>query len=452
MDLEYFSLKENPFKLAIDPAYLYLSRHHEEAIAHLHYAVTEGEGFITITGVRGVGKTLVCRSFIENLGESVKFAYIGGFVNDADMFLKAINAQFGIRCNTESIKEMTDALNSFLIDSKLKGRRVAVFIDDAHKLKTDVLEQVRLTSNLETNLDKLLQIVLIGEPRLNEKLDSQELRQMGQRISVGYHIKPFSYDETAAYIRHRLSIVSIGPPIRFDKTAVKHIFKYSGGIPRWINIACERALMIAYAWKQKSVSTEIAKQAVIYLTGHSGRFVSGNRWRNAIGWTAAICCLFFMLIGTIYFFRPVNENTAYIENKTEKTDAIPILSIEQPEMPAPASNINTKVPNVNNLKTSTKDADTLQVNSTTEPNTSSDMMYTVQVGAFRELKYARQRAEWLKAKGYSSKIITFSDPNGGTWHTVRFGDHFTLEQAREQAEIFSLKEKMETIVRPYREF
>ena len=141
---------------------------------------------------------------------------------------------------------------------------------------------------------------------------------MGQRISVGYHIKPFSYDETAAYIRHRLSIASIGPPIRFDKTAVKHIFKYSGGIPRSINIACERALMIAFAWKQKFVSSEIAKQAVIYLTGHSGRVVSGNRWRNAIVWTAAICGLLLILVGTVYFFRPVNENTAYIQNKAEK--------------------------------------------------------------------------------------------------------------------------------------
>ena len=121
-------------------------------------------------------------------------------------------------------------------------------------------------------------------------------------------------------------------------------------------------------------------------------------------------------------------------------------------MPAPASKKNTEVSNANDLKTSTKDADTLQGNSATEPNTSSDIMYTVQVGAFRERKYARQRAEWLKAKGYSSRIITFSDPKGGTWHTVRFGDQFTLEQAREQAEIFSLKEKMETIVRPYRGF
>ncbi|MGD8664272.1 MAG: AAA family ATPase, partial [Desulfobacterales bacterium] len=208
MFLPYFNFKENPFNLTIDLAYLYLGHHHEEANAHLTYAVSEGEGFIVITGERGVGKTTVCRSFLEGLGENVETAYIDRSTSNPQKLLLYINAEFKIRSKTATIKDLADALNEFLMQQRIEGKKVAVFIDDAHQLNSDVLEQVRLISNLETTKDKLLQLVLIGEPKLSVMLNSNELRQIGQRVSVGYCIDPLTYDETLGYIQHRLTIAS----------------------------------------------------------------------------------------------------------------------------------------------------------------------------------------------------------------------------------------------------
>jgi general secretion pathway protein A len=242
MFLQYFDFKENPFKLASDPAYLFLGRHHEEAIAHLKYAVLEGEGFIAITGEKGVGKTTVCSSFAEKLDDNTEVAYICKPASDPKELLKTINDEFGVLSETKDAKDLTDSLNTFLMQKKLDGKKAAIFLDDAQSLNRNVLEQVRLISNLETTKDKLLQIILIGEPILSQMLASQALRQLGQRVSVGYNIDALTYDETMAYIQHRLTIASKGAPIRFDSKAVRRIFRYSGGVPRTINIACERAL------------------------------------------------------------------------------------------------------------------------------------------------------------------------------------------------------------------
>jgi len=291
MLLPYFNLKENPFNLSIDPAYLYLGRHHEEANAHLTYAVSEGEGFIVITGERGVGKTTVCRSFIEGLDRNVETAYIDRSTSNPQKLLLYIVAEFKIRSATERIKDLADALNEFLIQKKLEGKKVAVFIDDAHKLNSEVLEQVRLISNLETSKDKLLQLVLIGEPKLSEMLNSNELRQIGQRVSVGYRIGPLTHDETVGYIQHRLTIASKGPPIRFDRKAVRRIFKYSRGIPRNINVACTQALEIAYKHKLKIIEIGIARAAIRHLNDRAETEEPKSRNRRLPGSIAAICCL-----------------------------------------------------------------------------------------------------------------------------------------------------------------
>src|SRR5210317_769967 len=303
MFLPYFNFKENPFNLTIDPAYLYLGRHHEEANAHLTYAVSEGEGFIVITGERGVGKTTVCRSFLEGLGKNVETAYIDRSTSNPQKLLLYINAEFKIRSKTATIKDLADALNEFLMQKKIEGKKVAVFIDDAHQLNSDVLEQVRLISNLETTKDKLLQLVLIGEPKLSEMLNSNELRQIGQRVSVGYCIYPLTYDETVGYIQHRLTIASKGPPIRFDPKAVRRIFKYSRGIPRYINVACDRALEIAYQGKFNHIDSDIAKATIRYLRDRAETGKSKSRNRRLLGSIAAICCLIFVTAIAVFYFR-----------------------------------------------------------------------------------------------------------------------------------------------------
>jgi type II secretory pathway predicted ATPase ExeA/cell division protein FtsN len=223
----------------------------------------EGEGFSVITGESGVGKTTVCRSFLERLSQKVVAAYIAAMTGLGPLqLLKAINAEFKVHSDTDTIKDLTDALNAFLIQKKREGRKVALFIDDAQLLTTAALEQVRLLSNLETTRDKLLQIILIGRPALSRMLGAPSLRQIGQRVSVNYFISPFDYEETVTYIQHRISISSAGPPVRFDQAAIRPIYQFTKGIPRKINIACDRILTAAYKYRERIITKKTVKDVL----------------------------------------------------------------------------------------------------------------------------------------------------------------------------------------------
>ena len=260
---QLLGFKKNPFRQPTDSESLFLGRHHEEALAHLTYAVMEGEGFSVITGESGVGKTTVCRSFVERLNQEVVVAYIAAMTGLGPLqLLKAINAEFKARSDSDTIKDLTDALNAFLIQKKREGRKVALFIDDTQLLTTAALEQVRLLSNLETTHDKLLQIVLIGRPALSKMLGAPSLRQIGQRVSVNYFISPLDYEETVAYIQHRISISSAGPPVRFDQAAIRPVYKFTKGIPRKINIACDRILTAAYKYRERIITKKTVKDVL----------------------------------------------------------------------------------------------------------------------------------------------------------------------------------------------
>ena len=260
---QLLGFKKNPFRQPTDSESLFLGRHHEEALAHLTYAVMEGEGFSVITGESGVGKTTVCRSFVERLDTEVAAAYIAAMTGLGPLqLLKAINAELRVRSDSDTIKDLTDALNAFLIQKKQEGSKVAVFIDDAQLLTTAALEQVRLLSNLETTRDKLLQIVLIGRPALSKMLGAPSLRQIGQRVSVNYFISPLDYEETVAYIQHRISISSAGPPVRFDQAAIRPVYKFTKGIPRKINIACDRILTAAYKYRERIITKKTVKDVL----------------------------------------------------------------------------------------------------------------------------------------------------------------------------------------------
>ena len=463
MFLPYFNFKENPFNLTIDLAYLYLGRHHEEANAHLTYAVAEGEGFIVITGERGVGKTTVCRNFLEGLDSNVETAYIDRSTSNPQKLLLYITAEFKIRSDAERIKDLADALNEFLIQKKLEGKKVAVFIDDAHKLNSDVLEQVRLISNLETSKEKLLQLVLIGEPKLSEMLNSNELRQIGQRVSVGYCIGPLTHDETVGYIQHRLTITSKGPPIKFDQKAVRRIFKYSRGIPRNINIACDQALEIAYTRKLKYIDTDIAKAAIRYLTDRAETEEPKSRNRWLLGSVAAICCLIFAIAMAAFFFRYDSDQNFPKEIITEKVPAVTGRVTEMPDRSALSSPLNPEpvavkedVPiepiQADEPVAPADTSDPSSDRSELEQRSTPMMTHSVQVGAFRRIENAEDLIDRLEAKGYSARIVEVPDSQGRLWFTIRIGDHPTLESATEQARIFMENENMRTFVRPYRAF
>jgi general secretion pathway protein A len=258
----YYGFKERPFQLVPNPAYLYLSRSHEEAMAHLVYAISQGDGFVEITGEVGTGKTTLCRAVLENLDEHTEAAYIFNPKLDSLQLLKAINDEFGVASNADSAKELIDALNAFLMNKRMEGTKVVLIIDEAQNLNKDVLEQLRLLSNLETTTSKLIQIILVGQPELGEMLDSHELRQLGQRITLSCYLTPLSYKETREYVAHRIQVASQKPQVSFTRGALRAISRYSGGIPRLINISCDRALLTAYGLNRKKISGPIARASI----------------------------------------------------------------------------------------------------------------------------------------------------------------------------------------------
>ena len=262
----FFGFKERPFKLVPDPDYLFLSKSHEEALAHLKYAVLSGEGFVEIIGEVGTGKTMLCRAFLENMGPDVETAYIFNPRMDARELLMAVNAEFGIPSDQDTIKALIDELNQFLMEKKRQGKKAILLIDEAQNLSRKVLEQIRLLTNLETAKDKLLQIILVGQPELGDLLDSYELRQLGQRITLSCRLRPLTVKEAPAYFHHRLHIAACKQSRLFTNPAIRKIHRYARGVPRLINIACDRALLTAYGENKSRVTGRIADAAIRELT------------------------------------------------------------------------------------------------------------------------------------------------------------------------------------------
>ncbi len=290
MYTEFFGFKERPFKLVPNPAYLFLGESHQEAMAHLLYALHQGEGFVEITGEVGTGKTTLCRSFLENLDENTEAAYIFNPNLDSIELLKAINDEFGISSAADSAKGIVDALNRFLMAGRAAGKKILLVIDEAQNLSREVLEQIRLLSNLETTRNKLLQIVLVGQPELQKNLDSYELRQLKQRVTLSLCLEPFTQAETTEYVEHRLKIASGNQKTRFGKDAIRMIYGYSKGIPRLINIACDRALLTGYGLNQREITGKITRQAIKELQGKSRRneFTPSRHRKLAFGLFAVL--------------------------------------------------------------------------------------------------------------------------------------------------------------------
>ncbi len=268
MYTEYFGFNEPPFSIAPDPRYLYMSQRHREALAHLLYGVGENGGFVQLTGEVGTGKTTVIRVALEQLPENVDVALILNPRMTVVEFLAAICDELSIDYpkGRESLKTLIDLLNAYLLDAHGKGRRTVLFIDEAQNLSADVLEQVRLLTNLETTKHKLLQIFLIGQPELKTLLARNELRQVAQRITARYHLIPLILAETQNYIQHRLQVAGVKRRL-FNESAVRLIQRLSGGVPRLINILCDRALLGAYARDKRRVDRCILKGAAVEVMG-----------------------------------------------------------------------------------------------------------------------------------------------------------------------------------------
>jgi general secretion pathway protein A len=259
----YFGLAEAPFSIAPAPRYLYMSQRHQEALAHLLYGVNSGGGFVLLTGEVGAGKTTVCRCLLEQIPESCDVAYIFNPKLTVEELLSTICAEFGIACppSNSSIKVFVDCINAHLLDAHARGRHAVLIIDEAQNLSADVLEQMRLLTNLETSERKLLQIILIGQPELATMLERPELKQLAQRIVARYHLGPLSRQEVAAYVRHRLAVAGTQRQL-FPAALTRRLHHLSGGVPRIINVLCDRALLGTYVQGKERVDRRTLAQAV----------------------------------------------------------------------------------------------------------------------------------------------------------------------------------------------
>ena len=258
----HFGLAEAPFSIAPDPRYLYMSQRHQEALAHLLYGLGGGGGFVLLTGEVGTGKTTVCRCLLEQIPESCDLAYIFNPKLTVEELLSTICVEFGIDFppGNSSVKVFVDCINSYLIDAHAKGRSTVLIIDEAQNLSADVLEQMRLLTNLETNQRKLLQIILLGQPELATMLERPELRQLAQRIVARYHLRPLNKSEVSAYVAHRLDVSGAKRQL-FSAALMSQLYRLSGGVPRLINVLCDRALLGTYVQGRESVDHATLKQA-----------------------------------------------------------------------------------------------------------------------------------------------------------------------------------------------
>jgi len=263
----YFGLKQEPFSIAPDPRLLFMSEQHREALAHLLYGVHGGGGFVLLTGEIGTGKTTVCRSFLDQVPAHVNLAYIFNPKLTVLELLETVCHEFGIAVTLPAqrpatVKDYLDPLNDFLLRAHADGRNNVLVIDEAQNLSPEVLEQLRLLTNLETSERKLLQIILIGQPELREMLARPELEQLAQRVIARYHLGPLgSAAESEQYVRHRLEVCGLERPLPFDRAALKRVHAASGGVPRRINLLCDRALLGAYANGQGQVTRGIVQEA-----------------------------------------------------------------------------------------------------------------------------------------------------------------------------------------------
>ena len=259
---EFFGLKEKPFNLTPDPAFLFLSRKHEEALSHLSYGIKERKGFIEITGEIGAGKSTICRVLLNRLGANVKSAYLLNSNITSDMqLLHSIIDDLGIKPTGKNKASLLKALNKFLLDETLAGNNVVLIIDEAQNLRIRVLEQIRMLSNLETDKEKLLQIILVGQPELKEILRRPELAQLNQRITVRYHVKPLDRSETELYIKHRLTVAGANGNVSFNDSSLDGIHNFSGGVPRLINVICDKVLLLAFVEETKHISKTMVEKA-----------------------------------------------------------------------------------------------------------------------------------------------------------------------------------------------
>jgi len=324
MYIDFYGFREKPFNLTPDPRFIFLSKNHREAFAHLLYGIKSRAGFILLTGEVGSGKTTVIRSLLTQLDpDHYRTALIFNPYLSPTELIHNINREFAVQTDASVSLSLLDSLNSFLLQQNSEGRTVVLVIDEAQNLEAAVLEQIRLISNLETDRDKLIQIVLSGQPELTQILKKKEMRQLSQRITVRHHLQPMDFEDAVAYVNHRVKVAGRRDGVLFSKRALRHIYSYSRGLPRLINAACDRVLLAGYSKDAAKISSGIAGTGIKDMKEDSA---SSRKWPFIL---IPIFAILVVLVAAGIYFRGDDFIRQFIESRNvqkteEKTKEDPV--------------------------------------------------------------------------------------------------------------------------------
>jgi general secretion pathway protein A len=438
MHEEYYGFTEKPFSLTPDPKYLYKSESHANAFDLLQYAIRRREGFVVVTGDIGTGKTTLCRAILEQLDRKTFTALVlNPFLSEEDL-LRIVLQDFGVVSRDEikrgrlagvTKQELIETLNEFLLSLLPLGAGALLIIDEAQNLPRAVLEQIRVLSNLETHKEKLLQIVLVGQLNLKDLLRSSDLRQLDQRVSIRYELKPLTREETSAYIAHRLAIAGGGASVSFAPKAIDLVHTCSGGIPRLINLVCDRALLGGYAARTNRIMPEMVRAAAAGLDLNVSRF-SRSQWirQRAAAFAAGVAMTSVLAIAIAYAATGLQARNP----SPRAADAAliaprPVVRTEpQPRRdPAPA---------VIGAKGTSGPATPVAVDSQSARDSREparrERSYSILVGSFRYEPEAAALTEQLSDLGYRTRTATVTSNARGTWHQVFVGPYGNIDQAR----------------------
>jgi general secretion pathway protein A len=442
MYLSFFGLNEKPFAITPDPRYLYLSERHAEALAHLLYGINEAGGFVQLTGEVGTGKTTTIRSLLSQTPKNAEVALILNPRMTPPEFLLTICEELGIGVPDSaehSLKDLVDILNDYLLKAHAGGRRIVLVVDEAQNLAPAVLEQVRLLTNLETNTQKLLQIILIGQPELRELLGRNELRQLAQRITGRYHLDPLSSEETAAYVRHRLRVAGATTDI-FTNPALSETYRLSGGVPRVINVISDRALLGAYTQDRHRVAASLVRHAAAEVFGRK----FAPPW---LPWAGAVAGAIALVVGGLMLWQFAPWGNSATDAVADTASAKPPVAVAAaPSGEASAQTPPTPAPIRVATLTSSPPESLLPLLSKNNAETAPDEAFAKLFGIWgahyvagsddpctqavkQGLECLTQRGSFGQLRQYNRPAILLLNDDSGTSHQVVL-THLADERAR----------------------
>ncbi|NQT69299.1 MAG: AAA family ATPase [Desulfobacteraceae bacterium] len=411
MYLDFYGLNEKPFSLTPDTRFLYLSENHQGATNHLLYGIREKEGFVVLTGEIGTGKTTIVRALVERLGKDTSSALLLNPMLEGEELLRCILEEFGIGDTGGLRKELIDRLNQFLLGELTQARGAVLIIDEAQHLSEQALEEIRLLSNLETEKVKLLQIILVGQVELDQKLKSSFLRALNQRISIRYHLLPLSRTDTEKFIYHRLLVAGSNGNITFSASALNKIFKYSQGIPRLIDLVCDRTLLAGYAGQSNRLDKKMVKRGIESLGKQGVSSANSSKIRTffSLGVLAGLLgCIY--LIGFQYeipYSTFLNAN--FIHKDTSRTGQLILYPIH-----------NNSTDKGTSLSPESISSSPESLSPSPE-SISSSHLYSIQISSYRDNTKASMNVNQLQKLGYEAFTTKVDIPGKGIWYGVMFG-------------------------------